>query len=118
MSYAWVPESVNWINELEALDQVEPWRVGWLTRSSEHLYNTCFRPENAGFPVFAPVGTFESEVESLIVEDVNVDEASPSVVGPSAFEPENRDGMQSFVDASNCVPTLSLGDSSPSVDSI
>ena len=85
---------VEWINELEVLDQVEPWLFWWLTRPSEHPYNTYFRPCNPGFPVFAPVGTSESEVESLIVKDVGADEASPPVVDPSPLEPENCDGMQ------------------------
>ena len=117
MSYTWVPDGVDCINELEALDQVEPWRVWWLTRPSEHPYNTCFRPCNPGFPVFAPVGTSDSEVKSLIVEDVDADESSP-VVDPSTLEPENLDGTQIFVDASDCFSTLSPGGSSSSVADI
>ena len=27
ITYAWMPEGADWINVLEALDQVEPWRV-------------------------------------------------------------------------------------------
>ena len=44
MIYAWESDGVDWINELEALAQVESWRVWWLTRPSEHPYTTCFRP--------------------------------------------------------------------------
>ena len=100
------------------LDQAEPWRVWWLTRPSEHPFNTCIVLKNLDFPVLAPVGTSESEVESLIVEDVDADEASPPVVDPSALETKNRDGIQVFVDASHCVSTLSHGDSSSSIADI
>ena len=41
MCYAWMFEGVEGINILEVLDQVEPWRVWWLTRPSEHPYHTC-----------------------------------------------------------------------------
>ena len=98
MSYAWIPEGVDWINELEALDQVETWSLWWLTRPLEYPYSTCLRPCNQGFHVFAPVGSSESEVESLIVEDADEDEAYPPVVDLSAPEPESCDGMQIFVD--------------------
>ena len=118
MSYTWVPDGVDCINELEALDQVEPWRVWWLTRPSEHPYNTRLCPCNTGFIVYAPVGTSECEVESLIVEDADADEASPPVVDPSAPEPENSDGMQIFVDAPDCFSTLSPSGSSSSADDI
>ena len=53
MSYAWVPEDVKWISELEALGHFKPWRGWWMTRSSEHLYNKYFRPCNQGFPICA-----------------------------------------------------------------
>ena len=48
-------------------------------------------------------------MEPLILEDIDADEASPPTVDLSALDPENRDCMQIFVDASDCVFALSPG---------
>ena len=70
------------------------------------------------FPVLAPVGTSESEVESLIVEDADADEPSLPVVNISVPERQICDGMQICVDDSECVITLSPGGFSSSVADI
>ena len=78
------------------LDASETWRVWSLTRPAEHPYNTRFRPHHPEFPVFVPAGVAESDVVSLIVEDVDPNEPAPSAVSPVAPVPGNRQYTQIF----------------------
>lgn len=75
----------------------------------------CFRPCDPKFPVSSGVGTSESDVESLIVEDVDASKVAHPVVEPSAPKPVKCDGMQISVDDFDPASTLSLGDSSSCV---
>ena len=96
VSHAWVPSSPDWFAELGALDTSDPMRVWWLTRPTEHPYNTYSRPQHPEFPVLVPAGVAESDVVSRIVEDVDLDEPAPPTVSSVAPVLENRRDTQIF----------------------
>ena len=118
MSHAWVPSSPDWFAELGALDALEPWRVWWLTQSAENPYNTCFRSPHPELPVFVPAGVAETDVVSLIVEDVDPNEHAPPTVSSVAPVPENRRDTRIFASPVAQRSTLRLHESVDNVADI
>ena len=96
VGHAWVPSNPDCFAELSKFDASEPWRVWWLTRPVENLYNTCFSPHHPKSLVFVPAGFAQSDVVSRIVEDVDPNEPAPTAVSPAAPIPQNRRDTQIF----------------------
>ncbi|GMF31073.1 unnamed protein product [Phytophthora lilii] len=65
----WVPKSSAWLSEVAALDELQPWRTGWVGAPAQHPYNTTFVPCNPSAPMFVPVGFSRESVGRQIQVD-------------------------------------------------
>ncbi|KAG6604493.1 Gag Polyprotein [Phytophthora cinnamomi] len=63
----WEPKTVEWLNEIAALDAVEPWRNRWVDVPEQHPYNTTFVPCNPLDPLFVPVGSSRVDVGRRVI---------------------------------------------------
>ncbi|POM80518.1 Hypothetical protein PHPALM_1640 [Phytophthora palmivora] len=94
----WVPDSALWSEEVLAVDHHEPWRAWWLLNPARHPFNTCFRPRNSEFMVFAPHGMDPRVVDESIDDGADLAEPDPPQI-PAGLPPrENRTGIFIFED--------------------
>ncbi|GMF66247.1 unnamed protein product [Phytophthora lilii] len=100
----WIPKSSAWLSEVSALDELEPWRTGWVGAPAQHPYNTTFVPCNPSAPLFVPVGFSRESVGRQIQVDPALTASEISAGWDSDFRgPASLDHAQ---DASSATPRL------------
>ncbi|GMF33422.1 unnamed protein product [Phytophthora lilii] len=100
----WIPKSSAWSSEVSALDELQPWRTGWVGAPALHPYTTTFVPCNPSAPLFVPVGFSRESVGRQIQVDPALTASEISAGWDSDFRgPVSPDLAQ---DASSATPWL------------
>ncbi|GMF35911.1 unnamed protein product [Phytophthora lilii] len=100
----WIPKSLAWLSEVSGLDELQPWRTGWVGAPALQLYNTTFMSRNPSAPLFVPVGFSRESVGRQIQVDPALTASEISAGWDSDFRgPASPDLAQ---DASSATPRL------------
>ncbi|GMF29952.1 unnamed protein product [Phytophthora fragariaefolia] len=98
----WTPKTADWVSELSALEEREPWRNGWTEVPVQHPYNTTSSACNPSCPLFVPVGFPHDAVCGRVVLDLSLDPHEISTSWPQVSSaPSSPD------ESSSGVPLLS-----------